>query len=107
MAEQWVRLAALVEIPDGSVRKFRLDFRSGWLLRRGETVKAYVDQCTHAGGSLIRKGGVFECLRHEATFDVETGVPLSGPALAGDPLPAVELKVEDGIIYFKRVFSDE
>ncbi|MBP9748976.1 Rieske 2Fe-2S domain-containing protein [Patescibacteria group bacterium] len=107
MAEQWVRLAALAEIPDGSIRKFRIDFRSGWLLRRGEAVKAYFDQCTHAGGSLIRKGEIFQCLRHEATFDIETGIPLSGPALDGDPLPTVELKVEDGVVFFKRILSDD
>lgn len=106
MEEQWVRLAALSDIPDDSVRKFRIDFRSGWLLRRGDTVKAYVDQCTHAGGSLVRKGERFACLRHGGTFAVETGEPLSGQALGCDPLPSVELKVEDGIVFFKRILSE-
>lgn len=107
MTEQWVRLAALADIPDGSIRKFRIDFRSGWLLRRGDTVKAYVDQCTHAGGSLERKGEVFSCMRHGATFSVETGVPLSGQALGCDPLPTVELKIDAGVVFFKRIFSEE
>ena len=105
--EQWISLGPLAEIPDGAVKKFRIDFRSGWLIRRGETVKAYVDHCTHAGGTLGRQGEKFVCNRHGATFDIATGTPLSGPAIDGDPLPPVELKVENGIIYFKRVLADE
>lgn len=105
--ERWVRIAAFAEIPDGAVRRFRLDFRNGWILRRGDAVKAYLDLCTHAGGSLVRQGDRFACLRHGATFDVASGAPLSGPATGGDPLPTLETKVEDGAVFCKRVTNDE
>ena len=105
--EQWIALAKLSEVPDGTMRKFAIDFRKGWLIRRGETLKAYVDHCTHAGGTLGVKDGRFECHRHGATFDITTGVPMSGPALDGDPLSHVELKIEEGTIYFKRILTDD
>ncbi len=105
--EQWIQLAELAHVPDGTVRRFRIDFRSGWLIRRGETIKAYLDHCTHAGGMLMREGETFVCHRHGGTFDVASGKPLAGPPVEGDPLLPVELKIEDGKIFFKRVLSDD
>ena len=105
MAEEWVRLGELADFPDG-LRKFRIDFRTGWLLRRGDSIVAYLNLCTHAGGELRPQDGGFRCLRHGGTFDAD-GVPLSGPPVGGLPLRTVDVKVEHGVIYFKRVTQDE
>ena len=107
MSEQWVQLAPLADLPEGTVRRFRIDFRSGWVVNMSGRLKAYFDLCTHAGGSLKKEGPQFRCLRHGATFAISSGQPTSGPAIDCDPLQTVELKEENGIIYFKRVLSDD
>lgn len=107
MLEQWIPLAKLEEVPVGTVKKFKIDFRSGWLVRTNKGCKAYVDFCTHAGGSLVHRGEEFRCVRHGATFAVDTGVPKSGPACDGAPLLPVEVRVDCDTIYFKRVLSDD
>jgi nitrite reductase/ring-hydroxylating ferredoxin subunit len=55
------------------------------LLRVGTEIIALHDSCTHLGKSLLGgrlMGGQITCPFHGACFDVQTGVALSGPAVA-------------------------
>jgi 3-phenylpropionate/trans-cinnamate dioxygenase ferredoxin subunit len=57
------------------------------------------DVCTHDGGPLEDgklEGYEIECPRHGARFDIRTGAVLSLPAVI--PVPAYEVKVEDGYV---------
>jgi 3-phenylpropionate/trans-cinnamate dioxygenase ferredoxin subunit len=57
------------------------------------------DVCTHDGGPLgdgRLEGLVIECPRHGALFDIRDGSVLAMPAVV--PVPAYQVKVEDGEI---------
>ena len=69
----------------------------GFVVRRGEIVRAYVNHCPHAGfplnwqpdGFLAPDAPLVLCVMHGALFDIETGACVSGPCVgrALRPLP--------------------
>ena len=75
----------------------------GFVVRRGELLRAYVNHCPHAGFPLNWQPDQFLaphsplilCVMHGALFDVETGTCVSGPC-AGKALRALPLRVADG-----------
>jgi nitrite reductase/ring-hydroxylating ferredoxin subunit len=103
------RLCALAEIPDPGAKGFV--FRegdrlfSGFVVRRGEAVFGYVDNCPHAGSPLAnplgrfltREGDLILCAAHGALFRIEDGVATSGPC-AGDRLELWDVGVVDGAV---------
>lgn len=76
------------------------------LIRRGDTVFAYVNACPHIGAPLDWKPGQFLtrdkteiiCAIHGARFVIEDGNCVAGPCI-GRPLSAVPLTIEDGEIF--------
>ena len=101
------RLCRLDEIPDGDAISVRVDTDAGGfeliLLRSGEHVYAYHNECPHAGRSLdfspgkflVRDGRVI-CAAHGATFAVATGACVGGPCRNG--LVAMPVVVVDGVV---------
>lgn len=101
------RLCRLDEIPDGGTRGF--EFGSGterldlFVLRRGETVIAYLNDCPHAGSPLdmppdqflSSDGRHFLCHTHGALFRIEDGMCVSGPC-HGRSLTPVVIRIENG-----------
>lgn len=97
------RLCALDEIADPGAKGFR--FRSGdylflgFVVRRGDELRGYVDRCPHAGTPLAligdrfltREGDLILCSTHGALFRPGDGVCLAGPCagLALAPWPVV------------------
>lgn len=73
------------------------------VLRTGETVRAYVNVCPHAGRplclpsgrTLVSEGKFVVCPFHGASFEIETGKCTGGPA-GNTSLKPVPVKVEDG-----------
>jgi nitrite reductase/ring-hydroxylating ferredoxin subunit len=69
----------------------------GFVVRRGELVRAYVNHCPHAGfplnwrpdGFLAPETPLILCAMHGALFEIETGLCVSGPCegLRLRPLP--------------------
>ena len=94
-------LCRLDEIPDPGSRGF--DFREGdalhsvFVVRTGDTVRAYENACPHTGGPLdwvpdqflTREKDMILCATHGALFRIEDGHCLSGPCVGEDltPLP--------------------
>lgn len=101
-------LCRLDEIPDGTARGFRVTDARGrerrlLVVRRGETVQAYVNSCPHRGTPLdLRPDDFFDaegrhlvCATHGAVFRPEDGLCVAGPC-AGEGLEPVPAGVRDG-----------
>jgi nitrite reductase/ring-hydroxylating ferredoxin subunit len=77
----------------------------GFVVRRGDTVRAYVNHCPHAGFPLdvqpdrflAAQAPLIECAMHGALFEIESGLCVSGPC-AGRALHAVPVRVHLGYV---------
>lgn len=74
------------------------------LVRIGEEIFAFENQCTHAefpmsDGEMV-DDYVIECCLHGAQFDVRDGSVMEAPA--EEPLPVFEVEVKDGGIWVRR-----
>lgn len=87
-------LCRLDDIPDGDAIATRVDTSAGGfdlvVLRRGDRVFAYHNECPHAGrnldfapGRFLVRDGRLTCAVHGATFAVESGACLGGPCRSG------------------------
>lgn len=104
-----VPLGSLEIVPDGGARGFVLQLRAGrfhgFVVRRGDVVRGYVDRCPHAGVTLARElddylapgGDVIACGWHGAVFDWDTGLCVGGPC-AGARLAPWPVAVADGTL---------
>lgn len=83
MADKFVSVTRVNDIPDGEVRVFNVDGARVALCNVGGQVFAIDDTCTHDDGPLgsgFLDGHAIECPRHGARFDVRTGAVLKMPA---------------------------
>lgn len=103
MSEEFTRVGALAEVPEGELRAFELSSGRACVghTGAGAGVFAVGDECTHSGCSLSEDGeltddGMIECSCHGSRFDPETGEPVQGPAT--DPVPVFHTRVVDGWI---------
>lgn len=92
-------LAGLTDIPDPGVLPVRLaDGRAVCLVRVGDRVTAFLDECSHNGMPLsageVHRDCELECAWHGARFDCLTGRVLQGPA--EEALVPVEVRVVAG-----------
>jgi len=96
------RIAALVEIPEGSIVTFTYptDHDPCFLVRSpsGRLI-AFSQKCTHLSCSVLPRpaDGTIHCPCHEGYFDLETGRPIAGPPPR--PLPRIALEVRGDDIY--------
>ena len=70
--------------------------------RTSEGWFAVEDVCTHDGAELAGgaiQGGVVECPRHGARFDLRTGAALCAPAY--EPIHVFPLKLDAGVVYVR------
>jgi len=91
----FVRVAAVADIPAGEVRTFTIDGTSVAVANVGGQLFALADLCTHDGGPLGEGevvGDTVECPRHGARFDVRTGRVRALPAVV--PIKTYPLEVE-------------
>lgn len=98
-------LKALDAIPDPGGAPADYDALPILIVRSGETVAAFVNVCPHqgrplclpSGKTLISEGRFIVCPFHAASFDLETGACVGGPAgKAG--LKPVAVTVTDGVV---------
>jgi nitrite reductase/ring-hydroxylating ferredoxin subunit len=98
-------LCHVEDIPDGDAIGVRVPSTTGGfdliLLRLGERVFAYHNECPHAGRNLDYAPGQFLvrdariiCAVHGATFAVESGACVGGPCRSG--LVVMPIDVVDG-----------
>lgn len=101
----WLVLCAFDELSDGAARGFD-PFCQGrdalFIVRRGDTLRAYRNVCPHQGASLPWRENAYlnhdatriVCAAHGAQFDIDTGQCLLGPAL-GQHLEPVAVSITD------------
>lgn len=103
-------LCRLDDIPDGGAIAAHVDTATGGfeliLLREGECVFAYHNECPHAGrnldyapGHFLVRDGRITCAVHGATFAVESGACCGGPARSG--LVGLPVRVIDGAVWLR------
>ena len=83
MSTNWVKVASLTELPEGSTRLVEVEGVAVCLYNLAGTICATQDTCTHAEASLSEgfiEGGAIECPLHQAMFDIRTGKVLGPPA---------------------------
>ena len=92
------------DIPDPGSRAFRLPCSpnavEGFVVRRGQEVYAYYNQCPHTGVTLNWQEHLFldsndefiQCAMHGALFSVEDGRCLRGPCV-GERLEQLDIKI--------------
>lgn len=93
----WIRIAALDDLPDGRGVRAVIGDDAVAVFRVGESVYALGDRCSHAEASLAEGelfDGMVECPRHGSEFDLTTGRPHSLPATT--PVPTYAVKVLEG-----------
>ncbi len=81
----------------------------GFVVRRGDTVRAYVNHCPHAGFPLDWQPDAFLapdaplilCVMHGALFEIESGACVSGPC-AGKALRPLPVRVERGYVMLEE-----
>lgn len=103
------RICAVHDIPDNGSAAFSIDLGDRLLglmvLRRGEAVFVYVNDCPHWGAPLDFEPGRFldptgtliQCSTHGALFRIDDGTCIKGPCL-GARLQAVPCRVEAGVV---------
>jgi len=94
------RVGTLAEIHEGDIRAYDLPAGRIAVANLGPEVKAFGDDCTHAGCSLsegeLADEDTVVCAECSSSFDLRTGEPVTGPA--EDPIPLYPARVEDGWI---------
>lgn len=99
---EFIRVAALSEIPLGGSKLVEVDYMRIALFNLEGTIHAIEDVCTHDGGPLV-DGEVLDgcqvmCPRHGARFDIRTGEALSFPAFEATNTYEVKLDGDDVLI---------
>jgi len=115
MIQRKLPVCRVSDLPPGKAVSFRYGVSNGIAYNDGRTIKAYLNRCTHMGGSvqLVRTQGsgcdgcVFKCSWHQAEFDPATGARLSGEAPEGTALKAIPLKIENSEIWAMLEIEDE
>ena len=99
MADAFVSVAKVDEIPVGQLKPVQVDGKRLRICRTADGFHAIDDTCTHDDGPLADgwlEGGAIECPRHGARFDVATGKVLCLPAAV--PINAYEVRVDGGAV---------
>ena len=102
MADGWVKVASLDEVPAGTLKAVQVDGTSVALANVDGDVYALEDQCSHqdfplSDGEL--EGMELECIYHGAKFDVCSGKAVQLPAIR--PVKTWEVDVRDGEIFIQ------
>jgi nitrite reductase/ring-hydroxylating ferredoxin subunit len=103
-------LCRLDDIPDGGAIGVHVPSATGGfdliVLRRGEAAFAYHNECPHAGraldyapGKFLVRDGRLTCAVHGASFAVDSGACLGGPARSG--LVGLRVEVVDGAVWLR------
>ncbi len=97
---EFVRVATLVQVPEGEVRGFETAGLRLAVAHVPGGVFAFLDECPEDGAALsdgeVDEEGEVTCPDDGSAFDVESGEPVRGAAV--DPLPVYRVRVHDGWI---------
>ena len=95
MADEFVKVAALSDIPPGDMVSVRVGAEEILLVNLDGDLHACDDICTHAYANLSEgdlEEGEVVCPLHGAVFDVASGAPVTPPAT--EPLRKFAVRIE-------------
>ncbi len=102
-------ICPLHELDDPGARGFTMGEGDwplkGFVVRKGDVVRAYLNHCPHAGFPLNWQPHVFlapdvaviRCIMHGALFEIETGLCVAGPC-PGKGLRPLPVHVRNGYV---------
>jgi len=102
-------ICALDELDDPGARGFTRGAGDwplrGFVVRRGDLVRAYVNHCPHAGHALdlqphsflTQDGALILCSSHGALFEPDQGLCIAGPC-SGARLRALPIRITAGYV---------
>lgn len=111
-------IARLSELPDGATREFALTESewplTGFLVRVGSMVHAYLNRCPHAlrqlnfrpDRFLNQDGTLIQCSSHGALFEKDTGLCVAGPCV-GESLRRLPVVLADGEVRLREDLDTE
>jgi len=111
-------LGRVAELPDGATREFALADGewplTGFLVRVGDTVHAYLNRCPHALRQLNFRPDVFlsadgtliQCCSHGAQFEKDTGLCVAGPCV-GESLRRLPIELVNGELRLTQELDTE
>jgi 3-phenylpropionate/trans-cinnamate dioxygenase ferredoxin subunit len=94
---EWTKVADAGEVAEGQVATFTVGERQIAVANVGGDLVAFEDTCSHRRCALSEgplDGTTITCPCHGASFDVQTGDVLTGPAT--EPIDVFEVRVEGG-----------
>lgn len=98
----FIRVASLSELPENTPVGADANGTPVVLVRRGETVFALSDTCTHAEATLSDGGHIdgdcLVCPLHYGSFDLATGAPNDPPVDMDLPTFAVRIDGDDVLV---------
>jgi 3-phenylpropionate/trans-cinnamate dioxygenase ferredoxin subunit len=100
----FVRVAAVSELPDPCRKLVEVDERLVVLVHVGGEFFAIDDVCTHDGGPLGEgelDDHTIACPRHGAKFDIRTGAALTMPATRATAVHEVKVSGGDVLVRLK------
>ena len=101
-----MKLCALTDIPNPGAKEFKDQALPFFIVRKDETVRAYVNSCPHTGAPLNWQPNQFldiddeliQCSLHMALFDIPSGKCLAGPCV-NRGLQMIDIDIRGGDIY--------
>jgi nitrite reductase/ring-hydroxylating ferredoxin subunit len=96
-------VAALADVPENQPVRVMADRTPVLLVRRGTTIRAIAETCSHLSGPLAEgrlDGNTIQCPWHGSTFCIDDGSVVRGPAT--HPQPVYEARVRDGGIEIRQ-----
>jgi nitrite reductase/ring-hydroxylating ferredoxin subunit len=102
-------LCRLADLDDPGARAFTIGAGvwplRGFVVRRGNEARAFVNHCPHQGHPLNLRpeafltpdGALILCSSHGAVFEISTGLCVAGPC-AGQSLKRVPILIEAGFV---------
>ena len=102
-------VARLDDLVDGGAQRFDVAGRAIAVIRLGDKVYAIGDTCSHADvslseGEVLAETCEIECVKHGSAFSLETGEPLTLPAIR--PVPVYEVTVVDGDVVLTMAMTE-
>jgi nitrite reductase/ring-hydroxylating ferredoxin subunit/uncharacterized membrane protein len=104
LPEDWTRLCALTELPDGKPARRTLDGVAVFALRRGRQVDVLYDACSHLSGPLsdgeLSGSGDELCVTcpwHGSVLRVRDGQVQRGPTTSPQPVLQVRVDADDSV----------
>ncbi len=95
-----VLAGTLLEFPEGAQKSIEFHDEYVLVLRSPSGFWAIEDRCSHDDNELLGGlvvGKTIKCVRHGATFDLESGAALSMPAVRG--VKSYRVLIEDDLVW--------